>query len=181
MLALAAATQLVAAQAASNGGVQTALEAANAKARETARAFLDDYYEKRIFDPYLQFASAEEEAAFRKREAERKEAIERAVAENTPAGSRRALNLSIEQLDDAARFGADRSPEFASRRADMVASRDELDRATPPAKPAPANAEEKADAALAALRAAGVTVADENAPASTASCAVAQSDGCSRA
>ncbi len=92
---------------------EAALHAASEKAHQTVSGFLDDYYEKKLFEPYLRFDSAEDEAAYRKREAERREAIEKALAEGTPEGQLRALELSKEQMRDAGDHGANRSPDYA--------------------------------------------------------------------
>lgn len=92
---------------------EAALHAASEKAHQTVLGFLDDYYEKKLLEPYLRFDSAEDEAAYRKREAERREAIEKALAEGTPEGRLRALELTEQQLRDAGDHGADRSPDYA--------------------------------------------------------------------
>lgn len=114
-----AATQLFAQQAraavATADMAEVALHAASAAARQEVTSFVHDFYEKKIFDPYLRFGSAEDEEAYRKREAERREAIDKALAEGTPEGNLRAAELSLEQMDDAKRFGAGDSPEFRAR------------------------------------------------------------------
>lgn len=161
VMAVAAATQLVASQTrpATDG-----LDAATAaeKARRALFDLVDDYYDRKKFDPYLRFASAEDEAAFRKREAERKAAIDAARAEGTPEGNARAARLMKEQMVDAGAHGADRSPEYAeklqsitqsSATLDAAVRADNAEKATPTTDP------------MAALRAAGVTVADGSAKA----------------
>lgn len=99
---------------AARDGVAMTLQAASVQASQTVRDFSSAYYEDRIFDPYLRFDSVEEERAYREREAARQHAIEAALAEGTPQGNRRALQLSREQLEDAGRHGADQSPEFGA-------------------------------------------------------------------
>jgi hypothetical protein len=71
-----------------------------------------DFYDKHMFDAYLHFKSPEDEKAYREREAERKQAIEKSQTENTPAGDLRAGELAEAQLKDAGEHGADRSPEY---------------------------------------------------------------------
>jgi hypothetical protein len=108
---------------------QLALYEASAAADRSVRDFTRDFYERRIFDPYLKFASAADEEAYRQREAERQREIEKARAEHTPEGELRAVNLSIDQLDDAGAHGADRSPEFKPHKDALLKSRDALTRA----------------------------------------------------
>lgn len=96
---------------AAGAAAQTNLSPAE-RARTNIEALLRDLFEKRVLDPYLQFNSPEEEEAYRKRERERKEEIDRAMALGTPEGWRRATELAQEQLCDAGAHGADRSPHF---------------------------------------------------------------------
>ncbi len=86
------------------------------RARANIEALGRDLFEKRVLDPYLQFASAEDEEAYRKRERERDEARMRALELRTPEGDRRANELIQDQLRDAGAHGADRSRDYA----DMV-------------------------------------------------------------
>lgn len=97
----------------SGQAAELALHAASTAARREVTSFVDDFYEKKIFDPYLQFASKEEEEAYRKREAERREAIEKALAKGTPEGDLLANRLAIDQLKDAGAHGADQSADYA--------------------------------------------------------------------
>jgi hypothetical protein len=46
------------------------LATASADTRRTVQSISNDVFERKLFDPYLEFASAEDEAAYRKREAE---------------------------------------------------------------------------------------------------------------
>ena len=106
--------------------VAQALRAASDTAHQTVADFSRDFYERKIFDPYLKFTSTEDEEAYRRREQERQRAIEKAQAENTPAGTLRANTLAIDQLHDAGAHGADRSPEYEPRMDKLLASRDAL-------------------------------------------------------
>lgn len=67
-----------------------------------------DVFEKRVLDPYLCFASAVDEEAYRKRERERDEFRTHALALRTPEGDRRELELAQDQLRDAGGHGRDR-------------------------------------------------------------------------
>lgn len=91
------------------------LAAARARTRATVMDISRDIYERRIFDPYLRFASPEDEAGYREREEANRRAIEEALAEGTPDGDLRAARLIRRQLADAGEHGADASPEFAGR------------------------------------------------------------------
>jgi hypothetical protein len=93
-------------------GSQAALMQATADARQAVRSASDDIFGRKIFDPYLRFASAEDEEAYRKREADRKAEIDHAMAEKTPQGTLRATDLTIDQLRDAGAHGAARSPKY---------------------------------------------------------------------
>jgi hypothetical protein len=102
------------------------LAKADAEARQSVAGFMDDYYKKRIFDPWLRFASKDDEEAFRQRERERQEAIARAQAKHTPEGDLEANRLSIEQLKDAGAHGADQSPVYGHMMRGLTASKDQL-------------------------------------------------------
>jgi hypothetical protein len=124
LLALRSDVSIAAASASAlaNQMVTTATNAAAANANlslaQRARANIEalgrDLFEKRVLDPYLQFASAEDEEAYRKRERERDEARMRALELRTPEGDRRANELIQDQLRDAGAHGADRSRDFAN-------------------------------------------------------------------
>jgi len=147
---------------------------ADAEARQSVAGFMDDYYKKKIFEPWLRFSSDEDRDAFREREAQRQAAIEHAQREGTPKGDLEAGRLALAQLEDAGAHGADRSPEYAKARAALV-QRDAtlaaaVGRSSPGTSTQPQNATAdpfdtvavaSADrAALAGLKAAGVVVAD---------------------
>lgn len=102
-----------------------ALAATSARTRATVQRIGEDLFERKIFDPYLQFDSEEEVRAYRQREAERQEYIRRELAKGTPEGDLNATNATLAQIDDAGAHGADRSPEYARTRATVVDTRDE--------------------------------------------------------
>ena len=86
-----------------------ALGAASANSRASVNAIMRDMHR---FDPYLQFASAEDEAEYRKREAERRAYIDAQHAKGTPEGNLNAAGAAIGQMADAKAHGAGNSPEF---------------------------------------------------------------------
>ncbi len=90
-----------------------ALTAASEAARAATNNFVRDFYDHHEFDRYLEFASAEDREDYRKREAERRAAIDKAMAEHTPEGDLRANQLAVDQLKDSGAHGATRSPEYA--------------------------------------------------------------------
>ncbi len=140
-----------------------AIHAASEAAHREVSSFVHDFYDRKEFDPYLRFASAQDEEEYRKREAERRAAIEKEQAKGTPEGNRSALNLSIEQMEDAGAHGADQSDAFRERLRRMKESRTNLESAmeNPVAtKPAPPLVDQDL---LATLKEAGVTVADQDA------------------
>ena len=144
-----------------------ALATASAAARATAQSFAHDFYERKIFDPYLRFSSAEDEAEYRKREEANRKAIDAALAEGTPEGTLRAIRLEQAQLRDAGAHGADRSPDYAGtqdRLAHTEASLNEAIHVASKARPAspPSAAHDTAagddlTAVFAALKNAGVS------------------------
>jgi hypothetical protein len=99
---------------------------ADDEARRSVAGFMDDYYKKKIFDPYLRFSSDEDRDAFRERERERQEAIARAQDQHTPEGNLEAIRLSAEQLKDAGAHGADRSSDYAPMLARLTADKQAL-------------------------------------------------------
>lgn len=102
-------------RAAATGEAAATLAEAAATARATVQSFVRDFYERKIFEPYLRFSSAEDEAEYRKREEGYRKAIDAALAEGTTRGDLKATELAKAQLVDAGAHGADRSPEFAGR------------------------------------------------------------------
>ena len=124
---------------------QAALVAASEAARRTTTDFMHDYYDRHLFDRYLKFASTEDEEEYRRREQERKAAIEKAQAEHTPQGDLRANKLAIEQLKDAGAHGADQSPDYKPELDRLKGSQTSLERAI--GQPAKAAAQDRISAA----------------------------------
>jgi hypothetical protein len=117
--ATALANQAIA--SATSAATQASLSPAE-RARASIEALQRDLFEKRVLDPYLRFASPEDEEAYRKREREREAEIKKALELRTPQGDRRAIELQQDQLRDAGAHGADRSPDHAgmAQRADAA-------------------------------------------------------------
>lgn len=89
--------------------------AINENTRSTVQSLHADLYERRIFDPYLKFDSPEEEAAYRKREAQAQRYVTEQLAKNTPQGNLNAGGAVAGQMLDAEAHGAGASPDFAPR------------------------------------------------------------------
>lgn len=104
---------------------ELALAAVDARTRATIERVAGDLFDRRKLDPYLQFASADDEAEYRRREAERKAYIERELARGTPEGTLNAAAAMAEQVKDAGAHGADRSPDFATMRNDAMGALDD--------------------------------------------------------
>lgn len=115
------------------------------KTRRTIQNVADELFEQKKLDPYLQFASAEDEAEYRKREAARKAYIDAELGKGTPQGALNAANASKEQLEDAGNHGADRSPDFAPMLDEVTKARDAqlaaMNQGKPNQKQAPRSAE----------------------------------------
>lgn len=165
-----AATQALVQQAqtgaSTSQSAQVALTQASEAARNNVKDFMHAYYDEHKFDSYLHFASTEDEAEYRKREQERKQAIDKALAEHTPEGNLQANQLSIEQLKDAGAHGADRSPDYKPTLDGLTASeaklKTQIDQKAPSQTlPATTKTTSSIDPA-AALKAAGVSLADAN-------------------
>lgn len=148
-----------------------ALHAASTAARHAVTSFMEDYFDKKVFDPYLRFTSPEDEEAYRKREADREKAIKDALALGTPEGNLRAAQLSKEQLVDAGAHGADRSPDFRPMLDNLDAAASKLETAIDASKPSEVDLALGAEptpvvtdplAAAARLLASGVAVSDGN-------------------
>jgi hypothetical protein len=134
---------------AAGAGPTANLAAASQAARSAVASFNDDFYEKKIFDPYLRFSSAEDEEKYRRDEATRKQEIEKALALHTPAGDLQANKLAIDQLKDAGAHGADQSPEYASRLSTLTATKEAL-AAQVEKKETPTSSQDRLEAAAAA-------------------------------
>ena len=171
--ATAANATALANQATSNAG-NSAPANANLTPAQRARATIEalgrDLFDKHVLDPYLQFASPEDEEAYRKREKERQEAYERALALHTPEGDHLALQLQKAQIADAKAHGADRSPDIAGMQlrareatADLLPATLQPDGPPPEPNAPAAKSTPNADASnglgdiFASLKAAGVT------------------------
>lgn len=135
-----------------------------AAARQTISEIGHDYYDRKVLDPYLKFSSEEDEAAYRKRERENKEAYDREMAKGTLEGDRHATEIMQRQLQDAGAHGATASPEFAGlmaktqqAKADLLGQAQTSATTDPaPSKSSARAADAQLDDVLATLKAAGV-------------------------
>lgn len=171
------AAQAVAAQgrsAASSDDKTVELAETTANTRRTIGDVSEKLFERKVLDPYLTFASPEDEAEFRRREAERQEYVRRELAKGTPEGALNASNATVAQLEDARDHGADRSPDFETLYSTAITAREQQRTAmvnagviTPPNNQQAANspqpsppptAPSELDDVAAALRAAGVAL-----------------------
>jgi len=96
-----------------------ALATASANSRAQVTSIMRDMHR---FDAYLDFASTEDEAAYRKHEAERLAYINAQHAKGTAEGNLNAAGATVAQLADAEAHGAGNSPEFKQRRRELVES-----------------------------------------------------------
>jgi hypothetical protein len=90
----------------------TELAAASEAARSRVTSFVADFYERKIFDSFLEFPSDADQEAYREREAARRKQIEEAQALRTPQGDLLAIRLARQQLKDAGAHGATNSPAY---------------------------------------------------------------------
>jgi hypothetical protein len=88
--------------------------ASAAYTRQETASIETDVYDKRIFDPYLHFSSAEDEAAYH-REAETKQYVDAQLGKHTPEGDLNASGGMIGEMLDAHAHGAGASPDFLPR------------------------------------------------------------------
>lgn len=93
----------------------TQLAATADASRREVQSLQTDLFERRIFDPYLDFRSAEDEREYRGREEERRRYIAQQLAAKTPEGDLNAAGATMGQMLDAHSHGAGRSPEFQAR------------------------------------------------------------------
>lgn len=107
-------TEATAGAIAGNASAQS-VAAASAATRQQVQTLSDDVFEKRIFDPYLHFSSAEDEADFRKRQAAARKYVDEQLARGTPEGNLNAAGGMQGTLLDADAHGAGASPEFMPR------------------------------------------------------------------
>jgi DNA-binding transcriptional MerR regulator len=94
-----------------------ALANVSSESRQQVQSLMRDMHQ---FDPYLRFSSPEDEAAYRRREAERQAYIAREQARGTPDGNLNASAGAIGQMVDAKAHGAGDSPEFRQRWNELV-------------------------------------------------------------
>lgn len=105
-------------QAATQSGASGRMEslaATSAATRDETRSLAHDVFARRIFAPFLRFESAEDEEAFRKREADAHKYIEAQLARGTPEGNLNAGGGMLGHMLDAHAHGAGDSPEFMPR------------------------------------------------------------------
>ena len=105
-------------QASTQASVQAAARTVAATAAETrneTQAVARDVFDRKIFEPYLHFSSKEDEAEYRRREAEAKRYIDAQLAKHTPEGDLNAGGGTLGQMLDANVHGAGNSPDFMPR------------------------------------------------------------------
>lgn len=98
-----------------SASTSASLETSSHATRREVESLKSDLFERRIFDSRLQFKSTEDEAAYRRREAENRRYIEQQLGANTPEGNLNAAGASAGQMLDAHAHGAGTSPEFLPR------------------------------------------------------------------
>lgn len=130
-----------------------------AQSRAALSSLADDYYRQRKLDPYLQFASADDERTYRERERENQEAYTREMAKGTVEGEVRAREILKQQLRDAGAHGADRSPEYAEMLA--TAERNAVTLPGHTAERPTIGADQDLEDAIALFQASGVTLAED--------------------
>jgi len=102
-------------EANTNASRTITVAAASADTRQEVRSLSHDVFDRHIFDPYLHFDSPEDEADFRKREAEAQKYINEQLARRTPEGNLNAGGGMIGTMLDANAHGAGNSPDFMPR------------------------------------------------------------------
>ena len=100
-----------------------ALATASANSRAQVTSIIRDMHR---FDAYLHFESAEDEAAYRKREAERLAYINAQHAKGTPEGNLNAAGAAVGQLADAKVNGAGDNPEFERSWSELLETTERL-------------------------------------------------------
>lgn len=151
------AATVAAAQSVAEQGQATAARAESAElshlaaeSRDQVTSLMRDMHR---FDPYLRFASTEDQEAYRRREAERRTYIETQQARGTPEGDLNAANAALTQLRDAGAHGASRSPEYAERYSGLAASTERLRHAVGPAAGTSADRDPNVPTSAPAIRA----------------------------
>lgn len=104
-----------AAQTTASAAIAQSLAASSAVTRQEVQTLAHGLFDRHIFDAYLHFDSAEDEAEYRKREAEARRYIEAQLARCTPEGNLNAAGGMQGQMLDAHAHGAGDSPEFLPR------------------------------------------------------------------
>lgn len=141
-----------------------------AEARQAITDVGRDVFSGQVLDPYLRFASPEDEEAYRKREEQNRKAYELELAKGTPEGNRRAAEILNRQLVDAQAHGADASPDFADLLERTQSAQTVLDhKEQSPQRSAivvenqkeTASTEAELNDVLAALRMAGITTPEQ--------------------
>jgi hypothetical protein len=94
---------------------EAVVTASAAYTRRETESVEHDVFDRKIFDRYLHFSSPEDEAAYRRREAETKRYIDAQLARHTPEGDLNAGGGMQTQLLDAQAHGAGASPDFMPR------------------------------------------------------------------
>ena len=93
-----------------NSSLTLPVVAASAETRQETSALAHDVFDRHIFDRYLHFSSPEDEAEFRKREADAKKYIHDQLALGTPTGNLNAGGGELGYMLDAHAHGAGDSP-----------------------------------------------------------------------
>lgn len=113
---VAASTALVqqarTAGSAANADQAAELAASGVALRSELASAHANLFEKRVFDPFLSFASEEDKEAYRRREAEARRYIDQQMVKGTPEGDLNAAGATMGQMLDAHAHGAGNSPEF---------------------------------------------------------------------
>lgn len=176
IVAAVAQTQSVIQQGRANlANSESSSASGTAKARQLMQSVADDVFRQKLLDPYLQFATAEDEAAYRKREQERSVAYDDQIAKQTVEGNSRARSILQSQLADAKAHGAHRSPDMAAIEQQLAEAAQNLQpRASDREKAATADVvpvgttahatDDELGDVMAALKAAGVAYGAGNAP-----------------
>jgi len=135
--AVSAADTLAASLQGATGATAKGREEALSEVRTSLLAVHRDLFEKKIFDPYLKFTSADDEQEYRRREKERKDEIEALQKTGTPASLRRAAQLMGDQINDAGEHGATASPDFTRMQSAIATDLKTLDNITLPSAQKP--------------------------------------------
>lgn len=99
------------------------LEKSAAASRRAVMGVMRDLHK---FDACLTFDTPEDEAEYRRREAERRNYIDAELAKQTPEGDLNASGGAVGQMLDAHAHGAGNSPEFRQRWDELVATTERL-------------------------------------------------------